>query len=140
MGSEEPSRERPNDGTEMSGILILLQLGGYVGLLFGAPTWSPPASSAASAPNSANGSAGACHSRDERLVCGPWRSALAVTAVLQSSTATGLMATSFAARGALGLAPALAVMHDCSDCFRLERLPGGPCTHWKPPPCHGAHQ
>ena len=65
---------------------------------------------------------------------------LAVTAVLQSSTATGLMATSFAARGALDLAPALAVMHDCSDCFRLERLPGGPCTHWKPPPCHGAHQ
>jgi phosphate:Na+ symporter len=35
---------------------------------------------------------------------------LAVTAVLQSSTATGLMATSFAARGALDLAPALAVM------------------------------
>jgi len=35
---------------------------------------------------------------------------LAVTAMLQSSTATGLMATSFAARGALDLAPALAVM------------------------------
>ena len=33
MGSEGPSRERPNDGTEMSGTLILLQLGGYVGLL-----------------------------------------------------------------------------------------------------------
>jgi hypothetical protein len=27
----------------------------------------------------------------------------------------------------------------CSDCFRLERLPGGACTHWKAPPCHGAH-
>ena len=26
------------------------------------------------------------------------------------------------------------------DCFRLERLPGGPCTHWKAPPCHGARQ
>jgi hypothetical protein len=37
---------------------------------------------------------------------------LAVTAVLQSSTATGLMATSFAARGALGLAPALAGHRD----------------------------
>jgi hypothetical protein len=24
-------------------------------------------------------------------------------------------------------------------CFRLERLPGGVCTHWKAPPCHGAH-
>jgi phosphate:Na+ symporter len=33
-----------------------------------------------------------------------------VTAVLQSSTATGLMVTSFAARGGIDLAPALAVM------------------------------
>jgi hypothetical protein len=30
-------------------------------------------------------------------------------------------------------------LHDCSGCFRLERLPGGPCTHWKAPPSHGAH-
>jgi hypothetical protein len=30
-------------------------------------------------------------------------------------------------------------LHDCSGCFRLERLPGGTCTHWKAPPCHGAH-
>ena len=30
-------------------------------------------------------------------------------------------------------------LHDCSGCFRLERLPGGACTHWKAPPCHGAH-
>ena len=29
--------------------------------------------------------------------------------------------------------------HDCSGCFRLERLPGGACTHWKAPPSHGAH-
>ncbi len=35
---------------------------------------------------------------------------LAVTAVLQSSTATGLMATSFAASGIIDLAPGLAVM------------------------------
>ena len=29
----------------------------------------------------------------------------------------------------------------CSGCFRLERLPGGICTHWKAPPFHGArHQ
>ena len=30
-------------------------------------------------------------------------------------------------------------LHSCSGCFRLERLPGGPCSHWKAPPCHGAH-
>ena len=34
----------------------------------------------------------------------------AVTAILKSSTATGLMATSFAAGGLVGLVPALAVM------------------------------
>jgi len=94
----------------MSGTLILLQLGGYVGLLlwgthmvttgvergFGAELrqWlgrhlSPPGRGA----------------RLRAVMIG-----LAVTAVLQSSTATGMMATSFAARGALDLAPALAVM------------------------------
>jgi hypothetical protein len=26
----------------------------------------------------------------------------------------------------------------CSGCFRVERSPGGSCTHWKAPP-HGAH-
>jgi hypothetical protein len=25
-------------------------------------------------------------------------------------------------------------LHDCSGRFRGERLPGGPCTHWKAPP------
>src|SRR5271165_556617 len=30
-------------------------------------------------------------------------------------------------------------LHHCSGCFRLERSPGGACTHWKAPPCHGAH-
>src|ERR1700731_3227786 len=33
----------------------------------------------------------------------------------------------------------LRYLHDCSECFRLERLPGGACTHWKAPPLHGAH-
>ena len=28
---------------------------------------------------------------------------------------------------------------DCSGCFRLEHSPGGIHTHWKAPPCHGAH-
>src|SRR6476661_3194767 len=30
-------------------------------------------------------------------------------------------------------------MRPQTGCFRLERLPGGACTHWKAPPCHGAH-
>ena len=32
----------------------------------------------------------------------------------------------------------LRFLHSCSGCFRLERLPGGTCTHWKAPPFHGA--
>src|SRR5208337_4558177 len=31
-------------------------------------------------------------------------------------------------------------LHDCSGCFRLERLPGGALTHWKAPPSHGARK
>src|ERR1019366_8521350 len=30
-------------------------------------------------------------------------------------------------------------LHACSGCFRLERSPGGTCTHWKAPPLHGSH-
>src|SRR5215831_7654203 len=30
-------------------------------------------------------------------------------------------------------------LHSCTGCFRLERSPGGICTHWKAPPYHGAH-
>src|SRR6202043_518434 len=33
----------------------------------------------------------------------------------------------------------LRYLHSCSGCFRLERSPGGICTHWKAPPFHGAH-
>ena len=33
----------------------------------------------------------------------------------------------------------LRYLHDCSDCFRLERLRGGTCIDWKTPPLHGAH-
>ena len=32
----------------------------------------------------------------------------------------------------------LRYLHNCSGCFRLERLPGGTFTHRKAPPCHGA--
>jgi phosphate:Na+ symporter len=94
----------------VSGTVTLLQLAGYVGLLlwgthmvstgvergFGAElrlwlgrTLSRPGGRA----------------RLYALLSG-----LAVTAVLQSSTATGLMTASFTASGAIGLAPALAVM------------------------------
>jgi hypothetical protein len=38
------------------------------------------------------------------------------------------------------LANALRHLHDCSGCFRLERSPGGICTHWKAPPSHGARK
>src|SRR5215469_16262800 len=31
-------------------------------------------------------------------------------------------------------------LHDCSDCFRLERIAGWGCTHWKAPPFHGARR
>src|SRR5712671_5325940 len=31
-------------------------------------------------------------------------------------------------------------LHDCSDCFRLERIAGWACTHWKAPPFHGARR
>src|SRR5208283_2056903 len=30
-------------------------------------------------------------------------------------------------------------LHACSGCFRLERSPGGTCTHWKAPPFFTAH-
>jgi hypothetical protein len=40
-------------------------------------------------------------------------------------------------RGGLTMS-AYRYLHDCSDCFRLERLPGGACTYWKAPPLHGA--
>ncbi len=30
-------------------------------------------------------------------------------------------------------------LHDCSGRLRRDRSPGGPRTHWKAPPSHGAH-
>src|SRR3974377_1913434 len=30
-------------------------------------------------------------------------------------------------------------LHSCAGWFRLERVAGGGCTHWKAPPSHGAH-
>jgi len=94
----------------MSGTLILLQLGGYVGLLL----WGT---------HMVNTGVERGFGAELRLWLGrtlshpggrarfyAFLAGLAVTAVLQSSTATGLMATSFAAKGAIDLGPALAVM------------------------------
>ena len=94
----------------MSGTMTLLQLGGYVGLLL----WGTHMV----ATGVDRGFGAELRLWLGRTLTRPGRRArlyaflagLAVTAVLQSSTATGLMATSFAASGAIGLAPALAVM------------------------------
>jgi hypothetical protein len=50
-----------------------------------------------------------------------------------------MLARLFARRRARSRESPVGYLHDCSDCFRLERLPGGACTHWKAPPLHGAH-
>jgi phosphate:Na+ symporter len=94
----------------MSGTLILLRLGGYVGLLL----WGTHMVTT----GIERGFGTELRQWLGRALSRPGRRArlyalfagLAVTAVLQSSTATGLMATSFAAAGAIDLAPALAVM------------------------------
>jgi phosphate:Na+ symporter len=94
----------------MSGTLILLQLGGYVGLLL----WGTHMVTTGIERGFATklrlwlGQSLSRPGRRVRLYA--LLAGLAVTAVLQSSTATGLMATSFVARGAIDLAPALAVM------------------------------
>jgi Resolvase, N terminal domain len=41
-------------------------------------------------------------------------------------------------RNVSGRLQPLRYLHSCPGCFRLERLPGGICTHWKAPPFHGA--
>ena len=94
----------------MSGTLILLQLGGYVGLLL----WGTHMVST----GIERGFGAELRLWLGRYLARPagrarfyaFLAGLAVTAVLQSSTATGLMATSFAARGAIDLGPALTVM------------------------------
>ena len=94
----------------MSGTMTLLQLGGYVGLLL----WGTHMVST----GVERGFGAELRLWLGRTISRPGRltlffallAGLAVTAVLQSSTATGLMVTSFAATGAIDLAPALTVM------------------------------
>jgi phosphate:Na+ symporter len=89
----------------VSGTLVLISLSGYVGLLL----WGTHMVS-----SGVQRAFGAALRRAlERNLSGSWRAfftGVGITTLLQSSTAVGLMATSFTAAGVMALAPALAVM------------------------------
>ncbi len=89
----------------LSGTLVLLNLSGYVGLLL----WGTHMVST----GVQRGYGTSLRRALERNLGNRWRAfltGLGTTTLLQSSTATGLMATSFTAAGVIALAPALAVM------------------------------
>lgn len=89
----------------MSGTLVLINLSGYVGLLL----WGTHMVSS----GVQRGFGTTLRRALERNLGDRWRAfftGLGITALLQSSTAVGLMATSFTAAGVMALAPALAVM------------------------------
>lgn len=89
----------------MSATLVLISLSGYVGLLL----WGTHMVST----GVQRGFGAALRRALERNLSGRWRAfftGIGITALLQSSTAVGLMATSFTAAGVMALAPALAVM------------------------------
>lgn len=89
----------------MSGTLVLINLSGYVGLLL----WGTHMVST----GVQRGFGTSLRRALERNLGDRWRAfftGIGITALLQSSTAVGLMATSFTAAGVIALAPALAVM------------------------------
>lgn len=89
----------------MSGTLILVNLSGYVGLLL----WGTHMVST----GVQRGFGTSLRRALERNFGDRWRAfftGVGITALLQSSTAVGLMATSFTAAGVIALPPALAVM------------------------------
>ena len=89
----------------MSGTSVLINLSGFVGLLL----WGTHMVST----GVQRGFGTSLRRALERNLGARWRAfftGLGITALLQSSTAAGLMATSFTAAGVLALAPALAVM------------------------------
>lgn len=89
----------------MSGTSVLLNLSGYVGLLL----WGTHMVST----GVQRGYGTTLRRALERNLGDRWRAfftGLGITTLLQSSTAAGLMATSFTAAGVIALAPALAVM------------------------------
>ncbi|HVC01899.1 MAG TPA: Na/Pi cotransporter family protein [Steroidobacteraceae bacterium] len=89
----------------ISGTLLLLDLSGFVGLLL----WGTHMVST----GVQRGYGSTLRRALERNLGNRWRAfftGLGITTLLQSSTATGLMATSFTAAGVIALGPALAVM------------------------------
>ena len=89
----------------MSGTLILVELSGFVGLLL----WGTHMVTA----GVQRGFGDVLRIWLEHNLTRRWRAFLAgmgITALLQSSTATGLMASAFTADGLIGLGPALVVM------------------------------
>jgi phosphate:Na+ symporter len=89
----------------LSGTLILINLSGYVGLLL----WGTHMVST----GVQRGFGTSLRRALERNLGDRWRAfftGIGITALLQSSTAVGLMATSFTAAGVIALPPALAVM------------------------------
>lgn len=89
----------------MNGTLILIELAGHVGLLL----WGTHMVGSGVQRGFGTGlRVWLGRNLDNRLRA--FFTGLGVTALLQSSTATGLLATSFAATGVIALAPALAVM------------------------------
>ncbi|WP_064742187.1 Na/Pi cotransporter family protein [Inquilinus limosus] len=89
----------------MTGALILLTLAGYVALLL----WGVHMVSTG-VMRAFGSDLRRVLGRSLRYRLNAFLVGLGVTAALQSSTATGLMATSFVASGVIGLAPALGVM------------------------------
>src|SRR5947209_1635932 len=89
----------------MSATLILLELAGYVALLLWGVHMVQSGIQRAFGPNLRRVLGSTLGNRGAALLAG-----LGVTALLQSSTATGLMAASFAGQGLVDLVPALAIM------------------------------
>jgi phosphate:Na+ symporter len=95
---------------KVSGTVTLLQLGGYVGLLLWGTHMVSTGIERGFGTQLRRWLGRTLSRPGGRARLYAFLAGLAVTAVLQSSTATGLMVTSFTASGAIGLAPALAVM------------------------------
>ena len=105
MGSFTAAARRIGYFSGVNGTLLLIELAGHVGLLL----WGTHMVST----GVQRGFGAALSGWLGRNLEGRARAfftGLGVTTLLQSSTATGLLATSFAATGAMALAPALAVM------------------------------
>lgn len=90
---------------ELNTTLTLLDLAGSIALLLWGVRMIQAGIQRAFGPNLRGFLATALPNRVSAFFAG-----LGITAILQSSTATGLMVTSFASRGLVGLVPALAVM------------------------------